>query len=94
MKLTSLDIITANNCEVFTGYQSAKLAALVFLRFGRDEIPAIAAWRRLLQNTTPIEQFAELVNKGLAIMRHESLGFIGNQFSKEELEAFEKMLEE
>jgi hypothetical protein len=94
MKLSSLDIITANKCEVFTGYQSAKLAALVFLRFGRDGEGALIAWRRLLQNSTPANQFAELVNKGLGIMRRESLGFVDAQFSEEEHEAFQKMLEE
>ncbi len=94
MRLSSLDIITANKCEVFTGYQSAKLAALVFLRFGRDYESALHAWRRLLQNGTPSEQFAELVEKGIQIMRHESLGFVDSQFSDDEHEAFQKMLEE
>jgi len=96
MKLSSLDIVTVGTVskrELFTGYQSAKLAALVFLRFGRDPESALAAWQRMLQNNAPRSHYEELVEKGLLIMRHESFGYVDSQFSDEEHEAFAEMLE-
>lgn len=47
--------------DIFTGDESAKLAALIFKRFGREVEPAVAAWRRMLGNNTTSADFLELV---------------------------------
>lgn len=58
-----LDVTTTNK-EIFTEDQSAELALMIYIRFGRNVLDAAMAWRRLLQNTCEIGQFAELVLTG------------------------------
>lgn len=48
--------------EKFTNGDHYALAHLVYRRFGRDLRAAAAAWRRLLQNSCPDEDFRALVN--------------------------------
>lgn len=45
----------------FSSTEAIDLARLVYKRFGNDMEAACAAWRRMLQNQCPVEDFAELV---------------------------------
>lgn len=56
--------VTTTNGEVFTGEQSAKLAFLVYVRFGRNLGSAHSAWKRMLQNNCSLMHFSELVDAG------------------------------
>jgi len=56
--------ITTTAKETFTGADSALMAFMVYKRFGRDTDAACAAWRRMLQNSTPFADFTMLVEVG------------------------------
>lgn len=56
--------ITTTAGEVFTARDSAMLAAIILRRFGYDNAAAAAAYRRLLGNSCPDEDFAMLANEG------------------------------
>ena len=53
--------------ERFSASESAKLAFLVFKRFGRDVAAGASAWRRLLGNSTPDADFEALAKEGAQI---------------------------
>jgi len=55
-----LDVTTTAR-EVFTHCQSQQLATLLWLRFGRNDHQAAAAWRRMLENDCPTSLFMKLV---------------------------------
>lgn len=59
--------ITTTNGELFTGMQSAELARLVYLRFGRDVGAAHSAWKRMLQNNCSLRSFQSLLDIGMRI---------------------------
>lgn len=59
MDINNLTVTTTNG-EPFSGEQSAQLAHLVWLRFGKDDNAACAAWNRLLQNNCRISDFRKL----------------------------------
>ena len=61
MSLRILDVTTTSG-QKFSGEDSAKLAYLVFRRFGDDYEAGAEAWRRMLQNDCPTYKFEELVN--------------------------------
>jgi len=50
--------------ETFKWDDHCRLAYLIHVRFGRDLEAGAAAWRRLLQNSCPVDQFEQLVNEG------------------------------
>lgn len=50
--------------EDFTGDESAALCALILKRFGYELAPAAAAYRRLLGNSCPDEDFRVLASAG------------------------------
>lgn len=56
--------VTTTNGERFTGEETVLLAALINKRFGYDKEQAAAAWRRMLGNSCPDEDFAELASFG------------------------------
>ena len=56
--------ITTTCGERFTREDSAQLAYMIYVRFGRDVAAGAAAWRRMLQNSCTDAQFEELVNEG------------------------------
>jgi hypothetical protein len=56
--------ITTTNGEQFTLKDHAKMAYMIYVRFGRDMASACAAWRRMLQNSTEEYEFAGLVEMG------------------------------
>lgn len=58
--------ITTTAKEPFTLFQSAELAHLIWLRFGRDDRAATEAWLRLLENDTTIGEFVRLRTLTLA----------------------------
>jgi hypothetical protein len=64
--------VTTTAGERFSASESAKLAFLVFKRFGRDVAAAASAWRRLLGNSTPDAAFEALATEGAAIVSEES----------------------
>lgn len=66
---TALDIpiITTTAREPFTGADSALMAYTIYKRFGRDTETACAAWRRMLQNSTPLTDFTMMVEVGRAL---------------------------
>jgi hypothetical protein len=69
--------VTTTNGSLFTGEQSAKLAILVYKRFGCNMSAACKAWRRMLESNCPEADFAALISTGLRLDRTE----------KQELEA-------
>jgi hypothetical protein len=73
MKL-SMDITTTAD-EVFSHSDSARMAALIYRRFGRDMLSARDAWQRLLENNTDLAQFKKLVIYGLAVLRDDELSY-------------------
>ena len=60
MDLDALTVTTTNG-KKFTGLQHARMAYLVYQRFGEDMSAAAEAWRRLLQNNCEDWRFEELV---------------------------------
>jgi len=62
----SLDITTTSG-ETFTAIQSAELARLVYLRFGRDVGAAHSAWQRMLQNNCSLRSFQTLLETGVRL---------------------------
>lgn len=56
--------ITTVSGERFSAQDSASLAHLIWRRFGRNDLAACEAWRRLLQNDCPLEDFQRLVAEG------------------------------
>jgi len=69
--------VTTTAGERFSASDSAKLAFLIYKRFGRDLSTAAVAWRRLLQNSTPESAFRSLASEGEEIMLKEDR-FIGD----------------
>lgn len=59
--------VTTTSGEVFIGLDSARMAALIYRRFGRDLSLALAKWREMLGNSASERQFANLVLYGLAM---------------------------
>jgi hypothetical protein len=56
--------VTTTGGESFTGSDSATLAYQVWRRFGRHDMDALSAWQRMLQNSSPLQDFMELVREG------------------------------
>lgn len=56
--------ITTTAGETFSMDDHARMAWLIFVRFGRNIEAGAAAWRRMLQNSATEEDFEELVNAG------------------------------
>ncbi len=54
--------ITTTNGETFTLDEHRDLARLVFKRFGRNCDAAAKAWRRLMENSTSVGEFMDLIN--------------------------------
>jgi len=66
-KLTHLDVVTTRG-ETFTGEQSAEMAYMIYVRWGRDIGAAHSAWKRLHQiPNAPLRGFIELVETGLYV---------------------------
>ena len=61
--MPNLDIKTTSG-ETFTTLQSADLAWLVYLRFGRDVDSAHKAWQRLMQNNCTLTSFQNVLEIG------------------------------
>lgn len=61
MDLDKLTVTTTSG-DTFTGKDHAKLAQLIYARFGRDLSAATAAWRRMLQNSCTEADFEALVH--------------------------------
>jgi len=59
--------ITTTAKETFGEDDHARLAFLVFRRFGRDVKVGAVAWRRMLQNSATDADFAALVKLGEAL---------------------------
>jgi hypothetical protein len=55
--------VTTTAGERFSAQDSANLAHLIWRRFGKDYEAGVVAWRRLLQNSCPLEDFRALVAK-------------------------------
>lgn len=64
--------VTTTARERFSASDSAKLAFLIYKRFGRDTAAAACAWRRLLQNSTPDADFEALAKEGAEALSEES----------------------
>lgn len=79
------DIKTTSG-ERFTQADSAKLAFMIFRRFGRDYAAGAVAWRRLLQNSATDADFQALVEQGEAVTRHEFLSYNPYQDDHERLD--------
>ena len=91
----SLDMdITTTAGEVFTHADSARMAALVYRRFGRDLVVARDAWRRLMGNNTGFAQFKKLVIYGLAVIQHDELSDNPNQSDKTIVQLVSEITEE
>jgi hypothetical protein len=66
--------ITTTEGTVFTHEQSADLALMIYYRFGRDMNASCAAWKRMLQNSTPVEDFTDLlINAAARLPRNEAI---------------------
>ena len=61
--------ITTTSSETFTLRDSQQMAAMILRRFGYEQAAAAAAWRRLLGNSCPDEDFMALANEGLRLVR-------------------------
>lgn len=71
---TTHDWTVSTTCgEAFNGDDHARMAALIYRRFGRNLEVTQLAWQRLLQNNTSTEQIRELVKNGLALERLDRL---------------------
>jgi len=55
--------------EAFSGDDHARMAALIYRRFGRDTVATRQAWQRLFENNVSIEDIRTLVRNGLALER-------------------------
>ena len=53
--------VTTTRGESFTAVEHVDLARLIHKRFGRNNLTAVAAWRRLLENDTTVAEFEELL---------------------------------
>jgi len=62
------DIVTTAG-EIFSEDDSNKMAYMVYKRFGRDEEVAVKAWRRMLQNSCPVDMFYDMAVKGSVMMK-------------------------
>lgn len=60
---TSKPTITTTAGESFTWEEHKSLARLVYKRFGRNLEAAAAAWRRLLENSCQVSDFARLLEE-------------------------------
>ena len=54
--------ITTTSGETFTLAEHRDLARLVFKRFGRNAEAAAEAWQRLMENSTSVSEFMDLIN--------------------------------
>jgi hypothetical protein len=57
------DVVTIYG-ETFTADESAKLAWLIYKRFGRDLISSAVAWRNMMGNDCDDHVFGALVERG------------------------------
>ncbi len=64
-RLDEAAVYTTCGGEPFTFRQCAQLAYLIYVRFGRSLGAACLAWERMLQNTTDLSDFRELVESGM-----------------------------
>jgi len=60
---TTTDVTTIYG-EIFTADESARLAWLIYKRFGRDLVSSAVAWRRMLGNDCDDHVFEKLVTRG------------------------------
>ena len=60
-------------CDVFTVGESGLLAALIYKRFGFDAEAAAAAWRRMLQNSCPTQDFIDLAQTRMPLRRQDEV---------------------
>lgn len=70
--MTGLDVVLPDG-SVFTGRESAVMAALVYKRWSKDASGARAAYQRLMQNNIGFESFYALVKAGLQILDGRNL---------------------
>lgn len=68
-----LEAVHTTTGEPFTDADHALLAALVFIRFGRETATAAAAWRRLFGTACPDPEYAQLAGYGLPHAEHYRL---------------------
>jgi hypothetical protein len=61
--------IRTTSGENFSREEHAQMAALVYKRFGWDLAAAAAAWRRLLGNSCPDSEFADLAGYATTAVR-------------------------
>ena len=66
--------ITTTCGEEFTWEDSQSMARLVFRRWGRDKEAALCAWRRLMQNSTDMSGFIELLGEKDAVPHNVGVG--------------------
>lgn len=59
--------VTTTAGESWTYRQAGQLAYLIYVRFGRDMQASCEAWERLLQNSTPLNDFASLASLGQTV---------------------------
>jgi hypothetical protein len=85
--LLRISAIQTTNGEEFNSTQSARLFALIYLRFGKDWTATCTAVSRLLQNDPLPSQVAELVAVGLALMEDDRLSYDNNAYTYRERQA-------
>jgi hypothetical protein len=70
MNLATNDIHTTAK-DWFLGEDSARLAYLIYRRFGKEIYPAHNAWCRCLQNNSDLPSFEKMVKAGELIKEFE-----------------------
>lgn len=55
--------VTTTAGEPFTWEEHQALARMIYKRFGRNLDSACAAWRRMLENSCPVSEFAKLLEE-------------------------------
>jgi hypothetical protein len=77
-KLAEYAVLTPTR-EVFNGPMNVKLAALVFIRCGRNMTVARDAWRRMMPSLEEADEhrFEDLVARGIDLLTHETLALEG-----------------
>lgn len=63
--------VTTTAGETFTAEESADLAFLIYKRWGRDLSAAHVAWRRLLRNSIPADDYERLVHASALYKREQ-----------------------
>ena len=67
------EVVLTTNGYSYMKRDACQLAYAIWLRFGRDDAAATQAWRKLLEDDTPVADFRRLVDAHLYTFLRERM---------------------